>query len=129
MSASAANVFGYPEPVWRRFVAPAHDGSFAADESDVISAQASTPAARSVLWLALKIVDGRILAAKFKAYGCPATIAVGEWLAEQAQGRKVQELSAIRAGGIRAALEIPDERAHCAVLGEELVRRLLKQVT
>ena len=129
MSPSLANVFGYPDAVWRRFVAPAHAGAFAAGEPGVISAQAATPAARFVVRLALKLADGRVQTAKFLAYGCPVTIAVGEWLAEQAPGRSIQELAAIDAPAIRAALEIPDERAHCAVLGEALVRNLVKQVS
>jgi len=57
----------------------------------------------------------------------PTTIAVGEWLAEQAQGRAIEDLRGIDAGDIRAALEIPDDRAHCAILGEDVLMQLLKR--
>jgi NifU-like protein involved in Fe-S cluster formation len=117
------NAFGYPAPIWRRFREPAHAGVL----EGARCARASTPASRSLIELALKIDgEGRVEEARFQAYGCPTTIAVGEWLAEQAQGRTVEDLRSIDANDIRAALEIPEDRAHCAILGEDLLVQLLK---
>src|SRR5205823_3153633 len=92
-------------------------------------ARAGTPASRSLIDLGLRLDgSGAVVEARFQAYGCPTTIAVGEWLAEQAQGRAVEQLGKITTADIRAALEIPEERAHCAVLGEEILRSLMQQV-
>ncbi len=119
------NVFGYPQPVWQRFREPAHAGVI----DGGIRARAGTPASKSLIALALKIDgQGRVEQARFQAYGCPTTIAVGELLAELAQGRSVEDLRAVTAADIRGALEIADDRAHCAVLGEDVLRSLLSQV-
>ena len=121
------NGFGYSDTVWPRFAHPARSGVFEASESGVVAARAGTPASKSIIALALKVDGARVLDARFQAYGCPITIAVGEWLAEQALARGVKELGGIDAAQIRAALEIPEDRAHCAVLGEDLVRALVGQ--
>lgn len=118
------NAFGYPAPVWRRFREPVHAGTL----EGATVARAGTPASKSLIELAFRIDgEGRVAEARFRAYGCPTTIAVGEWLAEQAQGRAIRDLRGIDAADIRAALEIADDRAHCAILGEELLSKLLKQ--
>jgi NifU-like protein involved in Fe-S cluster formation len=123
----ADNPFDYPSPIWQRFTRPLLAGRFAADEPGVISGRAGTPAASSVLELQLKWEDGRVRDARFRAYGCPASIAVGGWLADWSIGRSAPELAGITAAELRRALEIPDEKAHCALLGEDVVKALLKE--
>lgn len=126
---SLPNVFGYPAPVWRRFREPSHAGAIAANGAPVISASARTPASKSLIEIGLQLdAAGTVTQARFQAYGCPTTIAVGEWLAEQAQGRTVAQWAEITAADIRGALEIPDDRAHVAVMGEDIVRSVQKQV-
>lgn len=138
------NPYGYSETVWRLFQDAPRAGIFspglalsaAADviEKDsvssalALSASAATPANRSVLTLHLQIEEGCVSDARFQAYGCPTTIAVGAWLAQQAVGRRPEELSGIKAATIRQALEIPDERSHCALLGEDVIQALLVKV-
>ena len=129
MSAPLKNIFGYSRPVWERFAEPRHAGAFEAGDGRVVRASAGTPAAKSVLSLAWKTDGGRIVDARFQAYGCPVTIAVGEWLAEQATGRDIEMLVGIDAAQIRSALEIPDDRAHCALMGQDVVRALLNQTS
>ena len=53
---------------------------------------------------------------------------VGEWLAASLVGSKPAEWPRITASGIRQALEISDDRAHCALMGEDVLRALAKQV-
>src|SRR5258708_4744024 len=121
------NIFGYSEPVWKLFVHPRHVGTFNVSDTAVAFASAGTPAAKSVIHLAWKMDGGQIVDARFQAYGCPVTIAVGEWLAEQSHGVTVEALTRIDAVQIRAALEIPDDRAHCALMGQDVVCALLAQ--
>jgi len=126
---SLPNVFNYPAPVWRRFRDPSHAGTIATNGSPVISARAGTPASKSLIELGLRLDDsGTVVEARFQAYGCPTTIAVGEWLAEQAQGRGVAQWVEITAADIRGALEIAEDRAHVAVMGENIVRSVQEQV-
>jgi NifU-like protein involved in Fe-S cluster formation len=125
---SLPNVFGYPAPVWRRFREPAHAGAMVANGAPLLCARAGTPASRSLIELALRVdAAGRVTEARFQAYGCPTTIAVGEWLAEQAQGRTLAQWAEITASDIRGSLEIAEDRIHCAVMGEEIVRSMSKQ--
>lgn len=119
------NPFGYPEPVWRLFNEAPRAGTLAGP--DVLTGEAVTPANRSQLRLQVKMAQARIGDARFQAYGCPTTIAVGAWLAGRVVGRPMAELSGIDAKSIREALEIPDDRTHCALLGEDVLKSLLEQ--
>lgn len=120
-----ANVHDYPAPVWARFEAPRYAGQLVGE--GVVAARAGSPAARAVLQLSLRRRAGRVETARFQAYGCPVTIAVGEWLAERLEaGEPPVALDAAR---IRSALEIPEDKAHCALMGEDLIRALWKQMT
>ena len=119
------NPFGYPAPVWRLFRETPRAGEL--DAPDHVAA-ATTPASRARLSLQVKMSGTRIGDARFQAYGCPTTIAVGAHVAGQVVGREARELAAIDAKSIKEALEIPDDRTHCALLGEDLVRSLLSQV-
>lgn len=116
------NPFGYSEPVWRLFTEPLHAGALAG--SRVLRGRAATPANRNRLELWVRLDGERIEDARFQAYGCPATIAVGSWLCERAIGSTLAELSAIRGTEIRQALEIPEDRLHCALLGEDAIKSL-----
>lgn len=119
------NPFAYSAPIWQRFRQQSQAGRYPDDVAGVVCASAGTPAARAVLELSLRVGNERVLDARFRAYGCPTTIAVGAWLAEVAAGRTKAELARIDAQQIRAALEIPEARAHCALLGEDTLRAVL----
>lgn len=122
---SAGNPYGYGEAIWRLFRETPNAGAFPDATPDVVVAEAGTPAARSVLQLSLRLDGERVAEARFRVYGCPTTIAVGAWLAAWAEGKTVAELAALKAPAIRAALEIPEDRAHCALLGEDALRAVL----
>lgn len=119
------NPFGYGAQVWRLFQETPGAGAFGEGTPGVVTGQAGTPAARSVLRLQLRFEHGRVADARFRAYGCPTSIAVGAWIAGWAQNKAADELLALTAARLRAALEIPDERAHCALLGEDALRAAL----
>ncbi|HEY0974554.1 MAG TPA: iron-sulfur cluster assembly scaffold protein [Solimonas sp.] len=111
--------------MWSRFVAPQLGGVLT--DAAVIEAEAGSPAARSLLRLRARIEPGRVAAARFQAYGCPVTIAVGQWLAEQLE--TMTPFVPPTAAQIRHALEISEDKAHCALMGEDVIRALWKQMT
>lgn len=117
---TAENVFAYPVPVWTRFNAPDLAGVLSG--AGVVQAQAGSPASKGRL--ELSVDRGPPLRARFRAYGCPYTLAVGQWLAETLERGGLPGLKLIDAPAIRAALEIPEDRAHCALMGEDLIRAL-----
>ena len=121
------NVFGYHEPIWQRFRAPRHAGRLSA--ADVVEAQAGSPATRSVLRLQVEMDGAAVARARFQAYGCPTAIAVGEWLAEQLEQQPRERWAAIDVATIRASLEIPEDKAHCALMGEDVLRALLQKMS
>jgi NifU-like protein involved in Fe-S cluster formation len=123
---SGAVPFGYSGAVWSLFSRTPRAGTL--DGSGVLSVEAGTPASRSRLRLQVRMAPQRIDDARFQAYGCPTTIAVGAWLAERVAGAPVGELAGIDAKEIRQALEIPEDRLHCALLGEDLVKALRDQL-
>ncbi len=125
MNATDSNPFGYAAPIWQYFRHPVHSGEFAPGTPGVVSGEAGSKAARSVLRLQLRFEVGRVADVRFKAYGCPSSIAVGAWIAEWSLGRSAAELAALRAADVRQALEIADDRAHCALLGEDALRAAL----
>ena len=119
------NVFGYSDAVWQRFVAPTHAGALSGVA--VKTAEAGSPAVKALLRLSARFEQERVVEAQFLAYGCPVTIAVGQWLAEQLTGQKLADLR-LTAADIRLALEIADDKTHCALMGEDVIRRLCEQV-
>lgn len=122
LSDAAGAVLGYSAPIWQWFNAAPRAGRFASGTAGVYLGAARTPAASSVLQLQLRFEHARVVDARFRAYGCPASIAVGAWLADWAIGRDAAALSLLSAAELRAALAIPDDRAHCALLGEDALR-------
>ena len=129
LKSTEANPFGYAEPIWERFTHPRHVGEFTPGTPGVVSGEAGSKAARSVLRLELRFEGGRVADARFRAYGCPNSIAVGAWIAGWALGKGAAELAGLRAADLRQALEIPDDRAHCALLGEDALHIALAQLT
>ena len=115
------NPFGYSDAVWRLFRETPRAGELG---GGALEGSATTPASRGRLRLQVRLDGARVADARFQAYGCPTTIAVGAWLAERAVGRPLEELAAIRAGDIRQALEIPEDRLHCALMGEDAIKSL-----
>ncbi len=114
------NVFGYPDAVWRRFVALERVGKLVG--ADVICVRSSSPAADSMLELSVR--PGAAPQARFRALGCPVTIAVGAWLAHTIESEGMAALQRIDVAAIREALEIPEDRPHCAFIGEDAVLAL-----
>ncbi|GAC1622735.1 MAG: hypothetical protein NVS9B10_07030 [Nevskia sp.] len=122
------NPFGYGTLIWRLFNEAPRAGEFAAGEPGVVTGQAGTPAARSVLRLQLRFAGEVVDDARFRAYGCPTSIAVGAWIAGWAPGRTAAQLALLNLAQLRAELEIPDDRAHCALLGEDALKAALHRL-
>ena len=120
------NPFGYPDPVWRLFRETPRAGAL---DAPALIATATTRAGSGRLRLQLRLDGQRVSDARFQAYGCPTTIAVGAWLAERAVGRPLAELAAVTAADIRQALEIPEDKLHCALMGEDAVKSLCRSAS
>ncbi len=69
--------------------------------------------------------QGLIVATRFKAYGGAGTIAAGSWVAEWLEGQPLTAAGALSNHAIAAALALPPERIHCAVLAEAALQAAL----
>lgn len=125
--AVADNGFGYPQPVWEGLLdAGRYAGRLPADTAGLFELRATSRASGSTLCLQLQLDDsGRMVReARFQALGCPVGIAVGHWLTRRATGASLASLRGLDAATLRAALEIPEDKLHCALMGEDLLRQL-----
>lgn len=122
---SVNNIFDYSPGVWTRFGQTPHAGRLREQDAGVLSVQVGSQAARSLLKLQVQRAP---LKARFQAYGCPTAIAVGQWVCEQIEAQPTSALASITAPSIRQALEIPEDRIHCALMGEDALKALLPQL-
>ena len=99
--------------VLQRFQEP----RFVRRNEELTVGRAGSRLAGAQLEIHLGIVDEQIQA-KFLAYGCPATIASADWLAEYLDGRRLNDKRPDRHDIIRA-LELGPARQHCAALAIE----------
>ena len=77
------------------------------------------------LWL--KIDDGKITDAKFKAQGCSAAIATSSYATELIIGMNLQQARSITKETIADALGgLPGSKMHCSVLACDAIREALK---
>ncbi len=117
------NAYEYPAAIWAQFLdATRNSGVFAAGTANVQTVRVENRASASWLALQLRIEAGRVAEARFTAFGCPVGIAVGHWLAAWAVGRTPAELRTLKTAELRRQLEIPDDKLHCALMGEDALQ-------
>ncbi len=89
-------------------------------------AEQSNPVCGDRLHLSLRLRGGRIEAARFLAYGCPATLACGSALAEMIVGMTVEEARRITRRSIIEVLGgLPARKGHAPALAIETLHAAL----
>jgi nitrogen fixation NifU-like protein len=84
------------------------------------------PACGDILQLTIKVADGRIADAKFRARGCVAAIACGAQLVEMILGKPVAEVRALRPEKVVEALGgLPETSMHASHLATEALAAAL----
>jgi len=87
---------------------------------------AGNPACGDRLELSLRIRDGRISEARFRASGCTAAIASGSIVPVMMTGLALDDAAAITDADVAEALGgLPPARVHCSVLAQEAIRAAL----
>lgn len=93
------------------------------------TAEVENPACGDILRLTLKVSDGRIVAARFKAKGCVASMACGSALTEIITGRTVPEARRIQPEHVTEAVGgLPQASTHAAHLALDVLSAALKQI-
>jgi NifU-like protein involved in Fe-S cluster formation len=92
-------------------------------------AEETNPVCGDRLRLSLRIIDGRIEAARFLAYGCPPTLASGSALAEMLEGMTIEDALKLERKEIVTALGgLPSRKQHAAALAIETLGTALGNV-
>ena len=90
------------------------------------TAEETNPVCGDRLRLSLRVIDGRIEAARFLAYGCPPTLACGSALAEMLQGMSIEKARALTKDQIvKAVGGLPSRKQHAAALAIETLQSAL----
>jgi NifU-like protein involved in Fe-S cluster formation len=92
-------------------------------------AEETNPACGDRLRLSLLVRDGRIVTARFLAYGCPPTLVCGSALAEILEGMSVEDaLKLTRKEIVNAVGGLPPRKQHAAALAIETLRAAIQEV-
>ena len=90
-------------------------------------AEETNPVCGDRLRLSLNVLHGRIVAARFLAYGCPPTLACGSYLTEMITGRTVEEVMHLTRKDLISGLGgLPARKHHAAALAIETLRRAIE---
>ena len=117
----------YSPELLAHFRSPANAGSLPREAPDVVTGEAGDADDGRLVRLQLRLGPGdEIVDVRFKAFGCPATIACASWLGARIRGCAVSEARALTAGRIAEALTLAPERYHAAELAIEALQRALQ---
>jgi nitrogen fixation NifU-like protein len=115
----------YSDALMARFLEPTHAGDL--DDPDG-AAQAGNETCGDVVHLALRVVDGVVLEARFRAQGCATAIASADAICELVSGTSLTEASLIQIGKLSYALGgIPEDKTNCALIVLEALRAALEE--
>ena len=90
-------------------------------------AEVSNPVCGDVMKLWVKVGNGRIEDAKFKAQGCSAAIATSSFATEMLIGMGIEDARQITREQIVEALGgLPASKIHCSVLASDAIKAVLK---
>ena len=113
----------YSAQLLDHFQTPRNAGEIAGADA---AAEIENPACGDVLRLTLKVSEGRITQAQFKAKGCVAAIACGSALTELVEGKTLSEAKNLRREDISAAVGgLPQASTHAAQLAVDALSAAL----
>ncbi len=114
----------YSSTVMDHFHAPRNVGDL--PDADGVG-NAGNPISGNTIALHLKIADGTVTDAKFRTFGCAASIAASSMVTEWVIGRTADEAASIENDTIAEALGgLPPTKMHCSAMAADGVRAAIK---
>ena len=99
-------------------------------ENATAAAQIDNPACGDVLRLSVRVEQGRIVEARFRAKGCVPSMACGSKLTEMIAGRTLQEVHRVTRREIAEALGgMPAGSEHAPQLAIDALQAVLKHIS
>jgi NifU-like protein involved in Fe-S cluster formation len=111
----------------RHFFRPVGAGCFAPGTAGVEEGRAGSRKQGVAVQLQCKVAAGKIVEARFLAWGCPYSIAAASWLAEKLSGMDLQDAAGIRALSIAELLEVPADRLGSILVVEDALNECLEK--
>ncbi|WP_107923236.1 iron-sulfur cluster assembly scaffold protein [Lysinibacillus parviboronicapiens] len=107
------------------FSKPRHSG-------DVIDANRELKIGNSVcgdtIFMKIKVTDGRVVNAKYKAYGCATSLATADIFADYIIGKSLAEIAQLLAHEIDSMLgELEPPQMHCLNILHDLFEQILSE--
>lgn len=119
----------YSAAVLDRVRNPRRVGEWPAGQTDVGTGEAGTLDDGTTVRIQVRVSAGRIVEARFKVFGCSASIASAALVAEWLEGATLDEGRRLTPGRVVDALSLPAERAHVARVAVDAARKALDDVT
>ena len=96
------------------------------DAPDVGTGEAGSMDAGTFARIQVRLEQGRIVAARFKVFGCSAAIAATGLVAEWLEGASVAEAGLVTPERVVQHLQLPQERVHVAVVAVDAARHAVR---
>lgn len=114
----------YSEKVMDHFMNPRNVGEI--PDADGVGMEGN-PTCGDVMKIFIKVENGRIVDAKFKTFGCGASIAVSSMVTEMVKGKTLEEALRISKETVAEALGgLPPQKMHCSNLGADALRKAIE---
>ena len=112
----------YHKNIIEHFENPRNIGSFSKTEKNIGTGLVGSPACGDVMKLQIKVDNNKIVAAKFKTFGCGSAIASSSVATELIKNKSIDEILKIKNEDISNYLKLPPIKLHCSMLAEDAIK-------
>ncbi len=116
----------YSDQVLDHYNNPRNVGKMDLSDPNVGTGMVGAPSCGDVMKLQIRVEEGIIEDAKFKAYGCGSAIASSSMVTELLKGMSLNKAEEIKNTSIVEALSLPPVKIHCSVLAEDSIKAAIK---
>ncbi len=114
----------YSKKVMEHFLNPRNKGKL--EDADAVG-KVGNPVCGDVMYIYIKVKDGKIEKIGWETMGCAAAIATSSMLSELAKGKTLEEAMKISRNDIADALEgLPPIKMHCSNLAAEGLHKAIE---
>lgn len=114
----------YSEKVMDHFMNPRNVGELT--DADGVGMEGN-PTCGDVMKIFIKVEDGKIIDAKFRTFGCGASIAVSSMVTEMIKGKTIDEALSISKEAVANELGgLPPQKMHCSNLGADALKKAIE---